>query len=70
MKDTRIFEVAYSSGMVRYLTRIAVSGAASRSVFDPGSSYRKGRITRIRATNAEATAGWADVTAEFLEFHG
>lgn len=63
--DTRVFRIAYASGTVRYGNRITASGAASWSAFSRGA-HRKGKVTRIDATNAGATDGWTDVTAELI----
>ena len=65
MRDTRIFKVYYEDLTVRFLNRIAVSGATAYSR-NKGGGYRKGLVHKIEATNAEATAGWTDVTDEFL----
>ena len=56
-KDTRIFRVN-KNGKIRYCTRTSVS-----AMFGQGR-YGLGVFT-VEATNAEATAGWTDVTEEF-----
>lgn len=67
MADTRLFKITYSSGKVAYGGRTKAAPAAAYSLFE-GGGYRKGAVVRIEATNAEATSGWTDVTAEFMTF--
>jgi hypothetical protein len=59
MADTRIFRVTRYTGRMEYCNRIAASGKC-------GGNGDMGRdIRSVHATNAEATEGWTDVTAEF-----
>lgn len=67
MADTRLFKVFYKTGKIRYLARQAVGPAAASSVKYGDYAFSKGRITKILATDAEATAGWTDVTNEFIK---
>lgn len=57
MVDTRIFRVSYEEGAPEY--------ANKRSVVQKYRKWDKGYVILIEATNAEATAGWTDVTEEF-----
>lgn len=71
MKDTRIFRITRSfSGHVRgnpptieYGNRRTASNKCSGNGY---ISRRHGPVVKVEATNAEATSGWEDVTAEFL----
>ena len=56
--DTRIFKFEYERGGPEYTNR---QGAGSKVQ----GTYHKGKVKRIWATNADATAGWEDVTEEF-----
>jgi hypothetical protein len=63
MADTRVFRLTYDDGSTRYGNRRKTSNAAGAA--KRGAHwYRK--VHTIEATNAEATAGWTDVTNEFL----
>jgi hypothetical protein len=57
VSDTRVFKVTYEFGNLEFCN--------FRAVVQKGYKYSKGRVTKIEATNAEATEGWADVTDEF-----
>jgi hypothetical protein len=60
-KDTRIFRVT-RSGKIQYKSRVAVSAIFGTTM----KSYYKTFPAKVEATNAEATAGWTDVTDEFI----
>lgn len=73
MADTRIFKITRKfdgyvrrgvedPGHVEYGNKRAASGKCSRN----SGSYQHGPVVKVEATNAEATSGWEDVTAEFL----
>lgn len=57
MKDPRLFRMTYSHGKVKFGGRVSAAGSATAMA---------GLLT-IEVTNWDATEGWADVTAEFLE---
>lgn len=61
MADTRIFRLTRADGTTEYTNR---RGASARLA--GGGKWTTGRIVVFEATNAEATAGWTDVTPEFL----
>jgi hypothetical protein len=63
MADTRLFRLTYNDGSTRYGGRRKTANAASMA--KAGASWFL-TVTAIAATNAEATAGWTDVTNEFL----
>lgn len=65
MPDTRIFRVTYAWSGVHYANRKVLGPAVAYSK-KHGGGWQKGAIEKIEATNAEATAGWTDVTSEFL----
>lgn len=58
MADTRVFKVEYARANPEFCN--------FRAVVQKGFKYSKGPVIKISATNAEATAGWTDVTEEFL----
>jgi hypothetical protein len=60
-KDDRVFKVTRTNGRVQYCARNAVSGMFSTGYGGAGART----VAKVEATNAEATAGWTDVTAEF-----
>lgn len=62
MADTRIFRVTRADGSIEYANRRQVSGRASSE-----GKWLEGRVVVVDATNEEATAGWTDVTNEFLK---
>lgn len=64
--DTRLFRITYDSGTVKYGNR-RVAGPAAAYFNAGNAAYRLGYVTKIEATNAEATEGWTDVTTEFLK---
>lgn len=60
MADTRVFKVEYERANPEFCN--------FRAVVQKGKGkWSKGRVTKIYATNAEATAGWTDVTQEFCD---
>lgn len=67
MADTRIFRMTYSSGTIKYGSRLAAGPAASYSEKYGKYSYRLGTLDTIEATDAGATTGWTDVTSEFIK---
>lgn len=64
MADTRVFRITYGDGSVRYGNRRKASNAAAYAKGESPSWWNKANV--FEATNAEATAGWTDVTDEFL----
>jgi hypothetical protein len=67
MADDRLFRLTYDSGTIKYGPRVVVGPAAAYTLKHKGSwSYRVGMLTKVEATDMEATSGWADVTEEFL----
>jgi hypothetical protein len=58
MADTRVFKVEYEYANAEFCN--------FRAVVQKGFKHYKGRVTKIFATNAEATDGWTDVTEEFF----
>lgn len=73
MADTRIFRITrefsrdrYTNdrgpGRIEYGDKRVVSAKCGHG----GYSYKYGPVVKVEATNAEATEGWADVTAEFV----
>jgi hypothetical protein len=66
MADTRLFRLTYGGGTVKYGGRTMAGAAAAATRNHPGWNYRKGLLVKVEATNAAATSGWTDVTAEFL----
>lgn len=65
--DHRLFKLTYDSGTVKYGPRVMVGPAAAYTLKHKGSwSHRLGMVTKIEATDMDATGGWDDVTEEFL----
>lgn len=62
MADTRLFRITRERGKPEYGDRLVAGTKAGRG----GDSWRKGRVVKVEATDAGATTGWHDVTAEFL----
>jgi hypothetical protein len=58
MADTRVFKVHYARASPEFCN--------FRAVVQKGFKHSKGPVTKIEATNAEATEGWTEVTREFL----
>jgi hypothetical protein len=58
MGDTRVFKVHYEEANPEFCN--------FRAVVQKGYKRHKGDVTKIEATNAEATEGWSDVTVEIL----
>jgi hypothetical protein len=66
VRDTRLFKLTYKSGDVKYGGRAMASLTAAYSKPKVTRWPKGGGIKIIEATNAEATSGWTDVTAEFV----
>lgn len=66
--DTRIFRITRSgTPVIHYGPRKVLGPAIGYQKSNGGhGSWQKGTITKIEATNADATEGWTDVTSEFL----
>jgi hypothetical protein len=62
-KDTRIFKVTRTNGKVQFCNFRAVSGmfAATTTLYGAGGRT----VSKVEATNADATEGWTDVTLQF-----
>jgi hypothetical protein len=60
-RDTRIFKVTRIGGKVQFSNYRAVTGMFATGMYGPAGHT----VARVEATNAEATAGWTDVTSEF-----
>lgn len=58
-RDDRIFKVHYEYAGPEYCARNAI---VQKNMY---GKRGKGQVSKIEATNAEATAGWTDVTSEF-----
>lgn len=72
MADTRLFRMTREfpgyqgrgrPGRVEYGDKRVASAKCGAG----GHSYRYGSVVKVEATNAEATEGWTDVTAEFIK---
>ena len=61
MADSRLFRMVRADATFEYGQR---RNLAAR--LGGGGNWQHGRIVMVHATNLEATAGWTDVTAEFL----
>lgn len=64
--DTRLFRLTYDTGVVKYGPRAVAGPAAAQTIKHGSWNHRIGRLVLVEATDAEATAGWTDVTEEFL----
>lgn len=62
MSDDRVFRITRSDGTAEYGHRKSLSARLAGH-----RNWRHGTIAKIEATNAGATAGWSDVTSEFLD---
>lgn len=60
-RDTRIFRVTRTNGKVQYCKRNAVSGMFATTLYGKGMHT----VSRVEATDEDATEGWTDVTLEF-----
>lgn len=79
MPDTRIFRLtrSRSAGSTRSFrygspppdlrVEYGDKRVASAKCGGGGHSYTYGSVVKVEATNAEATEGWTDVTAEFIK---
>lgn len=56
MQDDRVFRLTTTWGTTEYCNKRGASARCARS---------HKIVIRVEATNAEATAGWTDVTPEF-----
>lgn len=61
MADTRIFRITRADGSTELAYRRNLSARLGG-----GGTWRHGIIVHVDATNPAATAGWSDVTSEFL----
>jgi len=61
VKDARIFKVTRTNGKIQYCNRRAVTGMFATGLYGAGGHT----VSKVESTNAEATAGWTDVTLEF-----
>jgi hypothetical protein len=62
MADTRIFRITRADATTELGFRKNLSARLGHNW-----SWSHGRIVHIEATNPEATAGWTDVTSEFIK---
>ena len=70
MADDRIFRVVKQGRRgekITYHSRTSVSGMFSQTMWSDHGPQRRPDILKVEATNAEATDGWTDVTAEFRD---
>jgi hypothetical protein len=60
--DHRIFRITRADGSTEFGHRRNLSARLGHNW-----GYGHGRIVHVEATNAAATAGWTDVTSEFIK---